>query len=125
MASWLTLSLDPTGAVAMRGERHPITQAGMFFTVEELERGLRGDRAGIRVDQATDPACLIATQTQPSEHSAHRTEVCVDAKRSLPMSIQVWDDRGRLLERYTYSDYRVDLGLTDATFDTGNAEYHF
>ena len=124
IASWMTLSLDPTGRIAMDGERHPITEAGILFTVEELARRLASDRSRLRFERSgTD--CLTTTQTEPTGHYAHRTEVCLDPQRSLPVSLQVWDVNGRLLERYVYSDYRTDVGLTDRDFDVANPDYGF
>jgi len=124
IASWMTLSLDPTGRIAMDGERHPITEAGIFFTVDELARRLASDRSRLRFERSgTD--CLTTTQTEPTGHYAHRTEVCLDPQRSLPVSLQVWDASGRLLERYGYSDYRTDVGLTDRDFDVANPDYGF
>jgi hypothetical protein len=124
IASWMTLSLDPAGRIAMDGERHPITEAGIFFTVDELARRLVSDRARLRFERSgTD--CLTTTQTEPTGHYAHRTEVCLDPQRSLPVSLQVWDASGQLLERYGYSDYRIDVGLTDRDFDVANPDYGF
>ena len=124
IASWMTLSLDPTGRIAMDGERHPITEAGIFFTVDELARRLASDRSRLRFERSgTD--CLTTMQTEPTGHYAHRTEVCLDPQRSLPVSLRVWDASGQLLERYGYSDYRIDVGLTDRDFDVANPDYGF
>jgi hypothetical protein len=125
IASWMTLSLDPTGRIAMDGERHPITEAGIFFTVDEFARRLVSDRSRLRFERPEQPDCLIATQTAPTAHYAHRTEICLDPQRSIPASVQVWDASGQLLERYGYSDYRTDIGLTDRDFDVANPDYGF
>jgi len=125
VGSWLTLSLDPTGKIAMDGERHPITEAGIFFTTDELARRLVADRSRLRFESGERPGCLLTTQTVPTGHYAYRTEICVDPQRSLLESVRVWDERGELLEHYTYADYHVDVGLTDRDFDVGNPDYNF
>jgi outer membrane lipoprotein-sorting protein len=125
IGSWFTLSLDPTGSIAMDGERHPISEAGIFFTVDELARRLRSDRSRLRFERPGRPDCLVVTQTEPTGHYAHRTEICLDPQRSLPASLQVWDASGTLLERYGYADYRTDVGLTDRDFDVTNPDYGF
>ena len=125
VGSWLTLSLDPTGRIAMDGERHPITEAGIFFTTDELARHLRADRSRLRFEPGKRPDCLVTTQVAPTGHYAHRTEICVDPQRSLLESVAVWNERGELLERYEYSDYHLDVGLTDRDFDVANPDYHF
>ena len=124
IASWMTLTLDPTGRIAMDGERHPITEAGIFFFVDELARRLTSDRSRLRFELSGSD-CLTTTQAEPTGHYAYRAEVCLESQHALPASVQVWDARGQLLERYGFSDYRTDVGLTDRDFDVTNPDYGF
>src|ERR1051326_2701278 len=87
--SWMTLTLDPKGKLAMSGERHPISEAGIYFAVEEFERHLRADRERLRLERGARPDCVVATQIAPTGHYAYRTEICVDPERSLPVSIDL------------------------------------
>jgi len=125
ITSWITLSLDPKGSVAMEGERHPITEAGIFFTIERFVERARADRSRLRFAQPKGPDCLTATQAEPTGSYAYRTEVCLERGRSLPASVEIWDAGGALLERYVYSDYRIDVGASDRDFDVANPEYGF
>ena len=125
ITSWMTLSLDPSGRIAMDGERHPITEAGIFFAVERFSERVRADRAKLRFETTKDPDCLIVTQATPTGFYAYRTNVCLEPGRSLPSSLTVWDAEGSLLERYTFSEYRVDVGATDRDFDVENPDYRF
>ena len=125
ITSWMTLSLDPKGRVAMDGERHLIMEVGIFFTIDRFVERVRADRSKLRFAQPKGPDCLTATQTEPTGSYAYRTEVCVERGRSLPVSVEIWDADGALLERYLYSDYRVDVGTSDRDFDVTNPEYGF
>ena len=123
--SWMTLSLDPNGRLAMQGERHPISEAGIYFAIEQIEHHFQADRARLRFERGARPDCIVATQTAPTGHYAYRTEICVDPERSLPTSIEVHDSDGALLERYVYSDCRWNAGLDDRDFDVKNPDYRF
>ena len=125
ITSWITLSLDPKGSVAMDGERHPITEAGIFFTIERFVERVRADRSRLRFEQPKGPDCLTVTQAEPTGSYAYRTEVCLESGHSLPASVEIWDAGGALLERYVYSDYRIDVGASDREFDIANPEYGF
>jgi outer membrane lipoprotein-sorting protein len=125
IASWMTLTLDPNGSTAMDGERHPITEAGIFFPVEQFVARVRADRTHLRFERSETPDCLTVTQATPTGFYAHRTEVCLEPEHSLPASLTVWDAGGALLERYTFSDYRIDVGVTDRDFDVANPDYPF
>ena len=37
----------------------------------------------------------------------------------------VWDRGGRIYERYTYKDLKLDVGLTARDFDPDNPKYNF
>lgn len=37
----------------------------------------------------------------------------------------VWDRAGRIYERYTYKDLKLDVGLTARDFDPDNPKYDF
>lgn len=125
ITSWLTLSLDPNGSTAMDGERHPITEAGIFFPVEHFVARVRADRSHLRFERSLSPDCLTVTQATPTGFYAHRTEVCLEPEHSLPASLTVWDSAGELLERYTFSDYRIEVGTSDRDFDVANPDYRF
>ena len=60
----------------------------------------------------------------PSYYAA-RGSVWVSEETLLPTRIEIFDAQGRLYERYDYSEVRIDVGLGDADFDTGNPEYRF
>lgn len=56
---------------------------------------------------------------------APRVELCVDATSRLPVKAAIYDDAGRLFERYEHRDLAVNVGLTDLDFDPANPGYDF
>ncbi len=145
----MTISLDPNGMIAMRGQRYPISEIGMVRLVEKLiERGERDvDSPDISVTITGDyrvgdvPAELIQVRrSKPAggEDDFALAEIAYDPDRQLILSYRSFgwpqegehvasDDIGQLplQESYTYHDIKTNVGLTDSDFDTSNPEYSF
>ena len=138
-SSWFgTVSLDPKGSMAMKGNRHPITEAGIFHTIElikkDFELAKKHPEHGVKYTDITETKVhgqpsLCVTAVQPKNpklgYYAHKALICIHKKLFLPTKIKIWDFTGRLVEIYTYRKYRLNVGLTDRDFDTGNKEYEF
>jgi Protein of unknown function (DUF1571) len=137
IASWLSLSLDPTGSLAMRHARRPVTEAGLYNSVRLIARGFEqarreGSGRFLAVSEtAVHAQPSVCALTVPGEDDAtagerlSRTEICIDRERALPTSLRLWDAGDRLVGTYTYRDYRLNVGLTDRDFDVANDAYGF
>ena len=137
LASWLSLSLDPAGSLAMRHARRPVTQAGLYNSARLIARGFeRARRAGsgrfVSVSetaaQGQSSLCAVTVPSEGDETAGERlsrTEICIDRERALPTSLRLWDTEGRLVGTYTYRDYRLNVGLADREFDVANDAYGF
>ncbi|MGH7821080.1 MAG: DUF1571 domain-containing protein [Candidatus Binatia bacterium] len=135
--SWLTVSIDPKGSLAMRDSRRPVTEAGIFNTIrlvgEGFARGRRGGGGSLeRVFDAEihdRPAtCAVArpdADEQGSGEPIGTIELCIDRELHLPALVRVRDLGERLLGEYGYRDYRLNVGLTDRDFDIENEDYDF
>lgn len=141
----MTISLDPNGMIAMRGQRYPISEIGIVKLVEQLiERGLQDvDNPDITVTISSDhqigdvPADLIQVRrAKPSgeEDDFSLAEIAFDPERKLILSYRSFgwpsSDAGDdadlpLLESYNYNNVKTNVGLTDADFDTANPAYAF
>ena len=144
----MTVSLDPNGMIAMRGQRYPISEIGMVRLVELLiERGEKDvDDPDVSVTitkghhVGNAPAELIQVRrSKPSgaEDDFQLAEIAYDPDRQLILSYSAfgWRDTAEqgagkagelpLIESYTYHDIETNVGLTDADFDTSNPEYNF
>jgi hypothetical protein len=136
-----TVSLLPTSALAMRGNRYPITEIGILTLTRRLiEKGERDRKFGecqVRlVDGAKvrDRVCTmleVKHHEQRPQYDFHLARVFLDRELNLPIRYEAYGwpaqpgDAPPLLEEYTYMDVRVNVGLTDSDFDTKNAKYRF
>ena len=137
-----TLWLDPTGIIAMQGQRYPITQIGLVRLVEQLiERGEQDrNNPDVHVTLTENHQYdNLATQLirvrhdrpsgQPDDYSL--AEIVIDPKRQLVLSYRSlgWPaqpgDPPPVLESYAYYEVKTNVGLTDADFDVKNPEYQF
>lgn len=133
--------LPPTGFLAMRGNRYPMTEAGFEVLIERmLERGRRDRDFGpceVRVDrQATvnGRACTVFEIVHPQPegpYDFHIAQIAIDDQLNLPIhyASYTWPTepggKPELLERYTYTDIVINPGLPTETFRPDNPAYQF
>ncbi len=136
------LNLEPTGLLAMQGQRYPITSAGLVRLVEKLiERGER-DRNNPNISITTDPhhqlgdvtAELIqvrCSKPRGGEDDFSLAEVVIDRERALILMFRSFGwpenegDDLPLLESYTYHNIQTNVGLTDEDFNPDNPNYDY
>lgn len=144
----MTISLDPNGLIAMRGQRYPISEIGMVRLVEQLiergEKDIHDPDVSVTITKdhrvGNAPAELIQVRrSKPAggEEDFSLAEIAYDPDRQLILSYQAfgWPQSAGngptdsselpLLESYTYHDVKTNVGLTDADFETTNPEYNF
>lgn len=135
------VALDPTGFLAMRNNRYPITNVGMknlvalLIKLGERKDLLQGCRVefveGERVD---DRPCLCVEIRNPRPTDELRlaaAKVWVDEAWNVPVRFESWewpeatDEKPVLAEQYKYLDLKLDPGLTSRDFDPKNPNYGF
>jgi len=139
VGTMMTAKLDPTGFLAMQGQRYPIHEIGLTNLIEKLiERGSR-DRGNPEVKVTLTenytfddrPMSLIQIQrATPSdaEGDFSRAEVVIDPQRQLVVQFRSFGwpaEEAPLLESYTYRDIQLNPGLQPLDFDPANPEYTF
>ena len=136
-----TVSLSPTGALAMRGQRYPMTEIGVEnLLVKLIERGeqarrlpdVKADmRGGVKINNRP---CTLLTVTQPTKRPEllfYQAKVYMDDELNVPIRYVAydWPAPGQtelaVIEEYNYLNLQVNVGLTDADFDPNNSEYNF
>jgi hypothetical protein len=139
-----TLHLKPDDSKVMETCRRPITEVGMSKILDSAlsiwdseKRTL--DPANIRVKIAREVS-VGASECDEVEINHLRPEpglnykvgrVYVDRVSRLPVQAELFGwpavagEDPPLLERYTYSSVKINVGLTDADFDARNPKYHF
>jgi hypothetical protein len=137
----MRVSLAPTGAMAMRGNRYPITDAGIENLVEKLiERGERDRAIGLCDVQffenakVMDRTCTMIQVKHDQEQAPldfHIGRIYIDDEFQVPIRYEayLWPGPNEkdlpLLESYTYAKLKINVGLTDRDFDPDNQEYDF
>jgi hypothetical protein len=136
-----TLKLDPRSEMAMEDCRHPITEAGLGHLIDtidsawarELKTGEsqivlhRGARVGNRV-------CTMVESTHPqrsAQYMFHKVKLYIDDELHLPIRFEAYDWprhpglAADLVEEYTYTNLRLNVGLGVRDFDPANEQYSF
>ncbi|GIW97701.1 MAG: hypothetical protein KatS3mg111_1034 [Pirellulaceae bacterium] len=133
--------LDPTGPVAMFGNKYPITEIGLLRMVETLlERAEQLDylrNADIRQYDAVpvgEVPCRLYEIRVPEKgpnRLFHLAQIYVDTERMIPLKYAAYgwpttaDSPPLLEEEYTYLEVELNVGLTDMDFDPNNPGYEF
>ena len=132
----VTVDIDPRGGLAMKGNRHPITEGSLGDLIGLLVRDLRRAESrpqdgalikdlGESERHGQQVRCFDATFAVADGYYAPHVQVCMFTATSLPSRVQVWDAREQLVEDYEFRDLRTNVGLRDADFDSANPRYNF
>ncbi len=136
-----TVPLPPTGMMAMRGQRYPITEIGIENLIVKLIE--RGETARQHPDvtcsfrknaKVKDRVCTMLEVNQPTRHpdlEFFQAQVFIDDEFNLPIRYIAYDwprrkgDSPQVIEEYNYIDLKLNVGLTDSDFDPRNPQYAF
>jgi outer membrane lipoprotein-sorting protein len=134
----VTVDLRPEASLAMRGNRHPITQLGFGEVIKLMVRDARLSEArpqdgvvytdlGESTVYGARSRCIEATAPvrNYSPYYATRAKICFNVKTKMPTRITIWDGEDNQIEDYGFEDVKLNVGLTDADFDPENPAYNF
>lgn len=135
MAS-MTLSLDPNGSLVMSRNRHPITEFGFGFLLGEFRRNIEpAIRAGdLEIVRQADenfngrPATVVEGRFLSHDGRKYycaRFIVHIDKGLLLPVGNVFYDEREEMLEKYDFTDVKLNVGLTAMDFSRYNKAYGF
>ena len=136
-----TVWLNPTGVLAMRGQRYPITDIGIETLVLKLiERGERDRKhpdvqvAFRRNAKINGRSCTVVQVTHPTyrpEFDFSVGQIFIDDEMNIPVRYVAYDwpkvagQQGQVIEEYTYLNVKLNVGLQDSDFDHKNPNYKF
>lgn len=136
-----TVPLSPTGAMAMRGQRYPLTEIGIEnLIVKLIERGeIARQYPEITCEfrknaKLKDRVCTVIQLNQPkrvSELEFSQAQIFIDDELNIPIRYVAYDwpkepgARPGVIEEYNYLDVKVNVGLTESDFDRDNPAYNF
>jgi len=133
----VSVNLDPKGSMAMKGNRHPVTDMGIGNLLKVVQSNIarakkNGDsitvvKLGEEKVFSVDTIKLEATFPKEKEkgYYCYRAVFWADKERKLPVKIMVYDWDDQLVEDYAYENLKFDVGFTDKDFDPTNKEYNF
>ncbi len=144
------VKLDPTGGMAMKESRYPVTEMGILQLIEVILKYRYRDLAlkqGVRWEFVPDQKfldrpcdCLVIEYASRDIDPVYRQATTyIDKQTSLPVCVKnfgwpaegvdVTDqkalDEATLIEYYGYTDIQLEHRLSDADFDKANADYKF
>ena len=140
-AKFGTVSLLPNSAIAMQGQRYPITEMGISnLTMRLIEVGEKDKQYGeceVKFFQGAKVSGRVCTMIQCVHPVPRRNflfnvaRIYLDDELQMPIRYEAYDwpeQQGGdpvLLEEYTYLNLKINQGFTDADFDVHNPNYGF
>ncbi len=132
----LTVNLDPRGTLAMKGNRHPVTDSGLGHLVKllkdhirkgvkEKELDLKKGGEEVLYGRKTRRFEILSPRDKAKGYYCYRAVLNLDTEKKVPIKVQLYDWGDNLIESYGYEDLRFNVGLTDADFSPRNPEYKF
>jgi hypothetical protein len=134
-------NLDPTGWVAMKGNRYPIYDAGIENLIVKLIEKAERDRAagpctatyreGAQINKRSCTLIELVHDERKAPYEFHKAQVFIDDELNLPVRYAAYDwpltpgGTPRLMEEYTYVNVNLNVGLCDTDFDPSNPKYHY
>ena len=125
--------LKPENPLAMKGNRYPITEAGMEnLMVKLMEKGQRDRKRGecdvqfMKGATINGRTCTVLQVTHPTPRpyfDFHIARIFIDDELSIPIryAAYMWPSKPggkpELLESYTYLNVKLNVGLTDDDFN--------
>jgi hypothetical protein len=138
--AFVTLELPVDCALAMQGNRYPVTEFGIKRLLERMialgERELAYDECEVdvtyRVCEGVECQVIEVRHPERRPHfTYHLARIFVDLEQQLPVRFEAYDwptEAGQppvMIEEYQYKNIQLNVGLTDADFDRKNKQYQF
>jgi hypothetical protein len=136
-----TLGLPPTGDRAMSENRYPVTKIGignmLDAIVQQWEKEARKTKPTVKYypnAKVGDTQCRVIESTHAKKGNGvtfHRTRLFIDRETGLPIRVQQFGfpkksgAKPSVIEDYTYSKIKTNVGLQNRDFDTDNPKYGF
>jgi hypothetical protein len=130
------MNLDPQGAVAMRGQKYPITRVGIRNLTAELLRQFEADarydecevaqKADMKIGGRTTTMVQITHPIPRQNFRAHVARLFFDNELRLLIHYDAYGwphQQGAqppLEERFTYTNLKINNGYTARDFDANN-----
>lgn len=134
------IELNPSAALAMRGNRYPITEVGIENLTKRLVEVADNDRlfgeCDVKMEDSkiNDRKCTMLQVVHPvprKNFRFHVARVFMDEELKMPIRYESYDWPEKaggtpvLIEEYTYLNLKVNNDFTDIDFSPKNPNYNF
>jgi hypothetical protein len=132
------VSLDPTGSLAMQGQKYPVTKLGIRNLTAELiqvaENDVKFGECEFKYSynaKINDRPCTKLEVIHPvprKNFRFHIAKIYIDNELRVPICYQSWmwpskpGEEPPLEEEYYYMNVKLNNGYNDATFNQSNPE---
>ncbi|HUG17597.1 MAG TPA: DUF1571 domain-containing protein [Planctomycetaceae bacterium] len=136
-----TISLHPTSKEAMSESKQPITELGLHKLAEQMIKQWEFESKYGECELKYYPEaklgelkCLVIESSHPvprRQFPYHMTRFFIDKATKIPVRIEHYGfpskqgEKPPLMEEYTYSNIKPNVGLSDIDFDPRNPNYNF
>ena len=128
------VSLDPRDPRALENSRHTITEAGIGNLIDryaqrwQMENQVNKTQVRLAEYDYAKRRCVRVEMVHPDNSGGqflfYRSIVYFDKEHHLPIRVENYDwpqpgsdPNGPLMESYSYADLRLNVGISDATFN--------
>jgi len=136
VARFITAAISPRHPRVFQFGRHPVTDVGIGRLLQIIgEDARRAARNGVLtvldrgVQSVASRPVQVVEGILPADPSVgyycHRVVLSFDFESRLPIRAVIYDWSDQLVEEYTYTQLRLNPGLTTRDFDPENPEYGF
>ena len=133
--------LEPTGWIAMKNSRYPISDAGIenliIKLIERAEKAKTLNRSKVNYRDNAEimkRKCSLIELINEEHHESdefHKAHVFIDQELGLPVRYVAFDwpktpgGKPEIIEEYTYVRLKMNQGYTDIDFSAENPAYKF
>jgi outer membrane lipoprotein-sorting protein len=131
LLSFIKLSIDPIGKLALKNNRHPIMEAGFGHIIHLVEKNYlisRNDKdsfityEGEKVLSGQKTLLIKAVFPKGKGYYGHIIYVYFDKISFLPIGVTVYGWENEFLEDYRFENIKLNVGLTEKDFNPNNSE---
>ena len=129
-----SITIEPDNPLVLSHTRHPITNAGMGNLIDSLIDQFelakkQGDLhvIGYGTEEIDGVECVKFERVLPKDkgYYCHRLLLYLYPDNHIPARVMIYDWNDKLIENYTLTRMKWNVGLTDKDFDSHNKEYAF
>lgn len=136
-----TMKLDPTGMIAMRGNKYPITEMGILNLIDKLlEVGKKDAKfgectvnysEGVKLDGRNCTMIEVRHPIPRNNFIFNIARIFIDKELNVPIRYESYDwpkkegAPNMLIEAYTYQKLKLNVGFSELDFDYLNPAYNY